>query len=1251
MITPVMTEPSAESQSTDPKSNGRSRLKRLRRVKQIAKSVVSNDVAADVVPDFAGNAADNRSAASGSKPQARVLNGGRKKAPQEAVAPAARVVSGVQESSPSTRSVAVSRRETVLKDSRPTASGSGPSLAEAGSDDLADFLGSSGPVRPLDSSESAAQAELVVPEMSLSEASDLLDNLLEGPSDSVPPPAKPSVPRPPLESATMNGVVVDTAAEIEMPTATRSVAQRPVQSPPSPSLGSPAARVTPQTSNEQSQQDQTPVDSDVIPIESGTVSKAVPLPPVASSLPPIQRAQQEASPRPVDVPQMIPVPVPQYIPMPVPQAAMSQAQVPEDQKSVKAESAEVKLPNPADVQPAPTTPVVEEESDSRAPEGDSRSVEDRGRQEERDKSLRRFRKLVEKAKADLLPTQEPLANKTPRILKKNIAKLDAIDSGKFDETVAQLGVIAGTQSPHAIDVLRDYAGSRQVRYRQAAVDGLGKIQHASAGIILLDMLQDPVPAVSGAAVTGLIELGFAETIPALVALGRVDGRCRVLMRDQVAELDSDAQEALVDPLKVALKTKGDPVASAFALNLLSGLKGAELQSMYVALTRHKAPELRVAAIEALVQGGQKQSVQSLNAATKDPDPRVRAAAATGLSKISSPKSESLLISALSDEHASVRRNAAQTLVGFDSKAVAAAASTALNSESDPGVVEYLLEIVGKGGTDEALITLRKYLSSDDSELQHRAMSTLRRLRNPKGAKLVAPFLSSENDETRRLAVETVGQLKHKSVLPELRRILRADSLESIRAAAAKSLGELKDAEATGDLEESLHDGRLVRCQAVIALGSIGDKKSVPAILAQLRDSAPEIRYHACNAIAQVGELSDPEPLQSLLEDGESMVRRGAEAALTKLGYKVGQAKLARRFRSVTSKMMPSVVAGALPGGTSMIVAVVLLAGIWFGYTAIDQAGFSSEPDFPVSDVRAIGVSRDGAQVSVARKFNVLEVWDTNAGTLTAQFQSESGGDGILYRQDGNAVILAGAKSFELDTARVAGEGRDALQPANLNNLSTHRVAATPDGAKAILCAASGKATLVDMVSGKQLLTFRVKDFTDRDAITVSPDASLAFVGTATGQLKVFSLEDGKPLGRLDIGQRIGLPGVGVTALVMDPGGKVIAVGTSSGSVVVVDTDKMEVLGKPYEGAGSIVGLTFRGESRQLHVVTSRRELFVCGDDFSGSKKLTTSLSETPEQVAFSADGNVAAFFYAESDQFCVVDLVNDKVLAIYPSQG
>lgn len=953
------------------------------------------------------------------------------------------------------------------------------------------------------------------------------------------------------------------------------------------------------------------------------------------------------------------MPVPQFVPVPVADPGLSrpEMQMAPQVTQDSSEAPPVKLPRPEDTGEVPKLAsadqseeaVTEKEVVAETVSSDESQTSRSQLQQKRAAALRRFRELAAAAISDLLARQEPIPQKIPRLLARNISRLEATKADQKEEIIRLIGVLANTRSPGALEALRDYSSRRQPAIRLACAEGFREIDHTGSSVALLKFLDDSSPEVVDASVKGLLALEHPEVYRPLVAFGVADLRVRGIIREFVQEAESDQCSAMVDALNAEMQNEEDADHAALALQYLALIRGKELLKTCGKLTRHKSPELRAAAVEALAKMEENQAVRFLNSAMKDQHAAVRSAAAAGIAKVNSPKSCTLLIAALNDPDITVRRAASKTLSSVEgNEEISAAVSKALNAETDPAVIEYLLEVVGRSGTDDALITLQKYLDSSDVEMRHRAINTLRRLRNKKGARMVAPFLKDDNEETRRLAVEAVGQLGSDKVVPTLRELLAKDRVEAIRAAAARSLGELKDQKAISVLEEALHDGRSVRCQAIIAMGLIGDKSVVPALLAQLRDQAPEIRYHACNALGEIGDLPNPEPLHGLLDDREAMVRRSAEATLTKLGHAYARARWQKKLKKVLSGLVPSTVAGAMPGGVAALVAlaVVVIAGASF--FVLGSMDFSSEPDFPVSDIRAIAISPDRAQISVARKFRVLEVWDLHTGESTAQFQSEGGADSIIYRKNGNPLFFAGTDSFELNNKTVAEQGKESLKKAGLQNVNTHRVAVTPDAATALTSNPVGSAALIDLETGEQKLRVRFKDFNADSALAISPDATLAFAGADGGRLNVVSLKDGKSVGVLNISKMIGSPGAAVTALAMDRSATLIAVGTGNGHIAVVDINSMEIVGEPYSGKENIQGLAFVGDTKKIHAVTRSREILACSEDFSSSKPLNTKLLETPELWAFSVDGTTAAFGFSESDKFCVVDLEQDKVLIEYP---
>jgi hypothetical protein len=90
-------------------------------------------------------------------------------------------------------------------------------------------------------------------------------------------------------------------------------------------------------------------------------------------------------------------------------------------------------------------------------------------------------------------------------------------------------------------------------------------------------------------------------------------------------------------------------------------------------------------------------------------------------------------------------------------------------------------------------------------------------------KIVKESILSDDIEAKLAAIETVGRLQDRRLLPLLRETLSAPYV-SIRVATAKVLGELKDSLSIPLLKESLSDRdwrvRIAAAQALIALGDM-----------------------------------------------------------------------------------------------------------------------------------------------------------------------------------------------------------------------------------------------------------------------------------------------------------------------------------------------------------------------------------------------------------------------------------------------
>ena len=105
---------------------------------------------------------------------------------------------------------------------------------------------------------------------------------------------------------------------------------------------------------------------------------------------------------------------------------------------------------------------------------------------------------------------------------------------------------------------------------------------------------------------------------------------------------------------------------------------------------------------------------------------------------------------------------------------------------------------------------------------------------------------------------------------------------SVRDAAAKALGKLKDARAVVPLIAALEDESTgVRREAAEALGKSGDARAVEPLIVALRDKVTDVRRDAAEALGELKDARAVEPLVAALSDRE--VRWKAADALVKIG--------------------------------------------------------------------------------------------------------------------------------------------------------------------------------------------------------------------------------------------------------------------------------------------------------------------------------------------------------------------------------
>jgi HEAT repeat protein len=173
-------------------------------------------------------------------------------------------------------------------------------------------------------------------------------------------------------------------------------------------------------------------------------------------------------------------------------------------------------------------------------------------------------------------------------------------------------------------------------------------------------------------------------------------------------------------------------------------------------------------------------------------------------------------------------------------------------------------------------TIRASLHDDDADVRATALEALRRAGDLGAADLEAAC-KDPSPIVRRRAAE-VAAAAAGTVRVSLLGLL-SDADDTVAEVAAWASGELDPAEkgavavlatlATG------HEDALVREAAVAALGAIGDRAGLPAILAATTDK-PAVRRRAVIALAPFDGPEVDAALERALDDRDRQVRQAAE---------------------------------------------------------------------------------------------------------------------------------------------------------------------------------------------------------------------------------------------------------------------------------------------------------------------------------------------------------------------------------------
>ncbi|HEX3703048.1 MAG TPA: HEAT repeat domain-containing protein [Vicinamibacterales bacterium] len=417
------------------------------------------------------------------------------------------------------------------------------------------------------------------------------------------------------------------------------------------------------------------------------------------------------------------------------------------------------------------------------------------------------------------------------------------------------------------------------------------------------------------------QLAAAEPVEGLGPLaGAIADDDWQVRRAAVHSLARHPDLALVEALVSALRDshRNFSVLSS-ALQLLT-LTGMDLTASLVGLLNDHDPDLRLQVALVLGQQPGPEAVDALLGALDDPDINVRFHVIEALGKLSPPAAVEPL-AAIAEGHdfflafpaldALARISdpavAPRLLPLLDDEMLGAQTADALAAVGDEDVVVPLVRALDREGAPvsnivDALAAIERRYQARFGAGDH-VQRLVRESTTPSAAQRLIDVAPRASGASLRSLVIVLGWLRGPAVERALTRLLGTaethhESIEAVVRFGPAMVDRLVD-----QLRENDPDTRRA---AVVALGRIGDRRAVPALLALL-DGDLDLQVAIAGALAHIGDPQAFRPLLALLGAEHVAVRHAAIGALNSIGHPDMAAEIEPRLESPERNVRESAV--------------------------------------------------------------------------------------------------------------------------------------------------------------------------------------------------------------------------------------------------------------------------------------------------------------------------------------------------------
>jgi HEAT repeat protein len=314
-----------------------------------------------------------------------------------------------------------------------------------------------------------------------------------------------------------------------------------------------------------------------------------------------------------------------------------------------------------------------------------------------------------------------------------------------------------------------------------------------------------------------------------------------------------------------------------------------------------APEIRLEAVSAIVEIGTASSIAPLVAAIADKDPEVQIRATDGLVNFYSPGyvktagmsgSIKRVGSAIRSKFSDTNDLVIAPYVQVRPEVIAALGKLARgaggNMQARANAARAVGILRGRAAIDDLIEALR----SKDTQVLHESLIALQKIRDESAGPRLMFLVHDLNESVQVPAIETLGLLRTKEAIPDLRGVLGRTRSAKVRRAALTALAMIPDDANRETYTRYLDDkDDALRAAAAEGLGRLKNPADLPALETHF-NSETKMNPRLSLAFAMVlhgrNELGELSPLRYLVNTLNSTGYRGvAQPFLTELARDAG----------------------------------------------------------------------------------------------------------------------------------------------------------------------------------------------------------------------------------------------------------------------------------------------------------------------------------------------------------------------------